>query len=294
MAVNRKHAGLKVIIGVLGVSFSAILVRFSDAPPMALVFYRIGFAALLMTVPGIRAFQREAGEIRRRDIIYSIISGFFLALHFAAYFTAVKETSIASAVVLVDAEVFFVAFIQRVFFKEKLSALSILGIVITFAGSVIIALGDASGTRGSLRGDLIALAGALCMGIYTVLGRQCRKDMSTGAYTTIVYWTAALTALLWLVIGKTPVVGYSWKDLGCAFGMTILCTLLGHSVFSWGLKYLPAAFVSTAKLLEPVFASLLGILFFRELPGLPAIAGGLVVIAGIWLTVRYMERGEGT
>ena len=73
------------------------------------------------------------------------------------------------------------------------------------------------------------------------------------------------------------------------FGMTVFCTLLGHSVFSWGLKYLPPAFISTVKLLEPVFASLLGLLLFGEVPGILTLLGGAVIIAGIALYSRIEE-----
>lgn len=281
---SKGSVKLIVIMGVLGVSFSAVLVRYADAPSMVLVLYRIGLAAVLMTLPGIRAIKKELPGITKKDFLCCLISGFFLALHFSAYFTAVKLTSIASAVVLVDVEVFFVAFVQVLLFKEKLSRWGIWGILITFTGSVIIALGDASGVSGSLEGDLIALAGAMFMGIYTIMGRMCRKHMSTSSYTTIVYCVTALTSLLILLLQEIPVMGYSVKDFLCAAGMTILCTLLGHSVFSWGLKFIQPSFISTVKLLEPVFASLLGILFFAEIPGVTAIAGGVIVIIGIWMT----------
>ena len=76
------------------------------------------------------------------------------------------------------------------------------------------------------------------------------------------------------------------KNLLVAFGLALMCTLLGHSIFSWGLKYEKASFVSTAKLLEPIFASVLGILLFREIPSVTSVAGGAVVITGIILCVR--------
>ena len=277
---------LIVTLGVLGMSFSAILVRYSAAPSMVLVFYRLFFAALIMTVPGIRGLVREWPDITAKDLFCCLVSGFFLALHFNAYFTAVKLTSIAAAVVLVDAEVFFVSFAMLFFFREKLKKQALFGILITFAGSVIIALGDAGGGGGSLAGDLWALSGALFMGIYTVMGKICRRHMSTGSYTMLVYWVTTLTALAFLRGQGLPVIGYSLTDIGCAFGMTILCTLLGHSVFSWGLKYISPAFISTVKLLEPVFASLLAILLFTEIPAATAVIGGMVVIGGIWLTGR--------
>ena len=199
---------------------------------------------------------------------------------------AVKLTSIAAAVVLADVEVFFVAFAMLALYKEKLTPLCVVGILVTFAGSVAIAAGDSAGAGGSLAGDLWALSAAFFMSIYTLMGRRCREHMSTGSYTAVVYWATALTSLLLLAVQGTPVLGYAPADIACAFGMTILCTLLGHSLFSWGLKFVSPSFISAAKLLEPVFASVLGTFFFAEIPGLPAAVGGAVVIGGIWLISR--------
>ena len=63
----------------------------------------------------------------------------------------------------------------------------------------------------------------------------------------------------------------------------------GHSVYSWGLKYLNASYITTIKLLEPVFASILGLLIFREIPGAFVIIGGAVVIGGIIYYTRNAE-----
>ena len=71
--------------------------------------------------------------------------------------------------------------------------------------------------------------------------------------------------------------------------MAVFCTLMGHSVFSWGLKYLPPAFVSTAKLMEPVFASALGLLLFREVPGMLTVIGGIIIILAVILYSRVEE-----
>jgi len=72
--------------------------------------------------------------------------------------------------------------------------------------------------------------------------------------------------------------------------MAVFCNLLGHSVFSWGLKYLPPSFISTAKLLEPVFASVWAFFLFREKPGLSVLAGGVVVLSGIALYCRITQE----
>ncbi|MCD8009295.1 MAG: DMT family transporter [Lachnospiraceae bacterium] len=271
-----------VILGVVGVSFSAILVKNSTAPSMVLVFYRMFLAALLLTVPGIAALRRERSAVTGKLLLCCLISGFFLALHFTLYFEAGKYTSIASALLLVDTEVFFVAFATLFFFREKIPQKAWIGILVTFVGSVIVGMGDAGGGSDAVRGDLCALLGSACMAVYTIMGKICRKSLSTTLYTTIVYWVAVVTTVILLSIQTVPLFGYGGEEILRGFGMAVLCTLLGHSVFSWGLRYVSASFISTAKLMEPVFASILGILFFREIPGAAEVIGGLVILAGIY------------
>ncbi|MDD6213235.1 MAG: DMT family transporter [Clostridiales bacterium] len=276
-----------ILLGVVGVSFSAVLVKSSTAPSMVLVFYRMLIAAAILTVPALLSLRKEKASLTARNLICCLISGFFLALHFTAYFESIQYTSIASSVLLVDTEVFFVSFVMMFFFHEKISRQGWIGIIITFLGSGIVALGDAGGGTDLLRGDIIALLGAAAMSVYTIMGKICRKTMTTTLYTTIVYWIAALTTLVFMTLRHTPITGYPVQDYLIAGGMAILCTLLGHSIFSWGLKYVEASFISTAKLMEPVFASILGIIFFFQLPSITAILGGILIIFGIYLVGSF-------
>jgi drug/metabolite transporter (DMT)-like permease len=121
------------------------------------------------------------------------------------------------------------------------------------------------------------------MAVYTMIGTVCRQRLSTTVYTGLVYGAAALTLLILSLATGQPLASCTPADLGAALGMAVFCTLLGHSVFSWGLRYLPAAWISTVKLLEPVFASLWGLALFGERPGLWVLCGGAVIILGILL-----------
>ena len=275
---------LIIILGVVGVSISAPLIRVSSAPSMVLVLYRVLIAALLLS-PVIALKNRvELRRIRRIDLILCLVSGLFLGLHFSCYFEALRFTSIASAVALVDTEVFFVAFMLLLLFKERIPWPAWIGIIITFIGSVLIARADAGDGSNMLLGDLIALTGALCMAVYTIIGKTVRQRITTTTYTFLVYLSAGITVLVILLCSGKPLIGYEPVNWWTALGMAVFCTLLGHSVFSWGLKYESAAFIATAKLLEPVFASLLGLLLFREMPKAAVIIGGCIVVAGLILT----------
>ena len=283
---------LLIILGVVGVSLSAPLIRISTAPSMVLVLYRVALAAILLLPYAMIRSRAELRELKKKELLLCLISGAFLGLHFCCYFEALRFTSIASAVVLVDTEVFFVAFLLLFLFRERISKPAWLGILITFAGSVVIAASDAGNGSNALLGDLIALAGAACMAVYTIIGKTCRQRITTTAYTVLVYLSAAVTVLVILLCSGVPISGYGPVNWLSALGMAVFCTLLGHSVFSWGLKYESAAFISTAKLLEPVFASLLGILLFREIPKTSVVLGGCIVILGVFLCTVFSTQNE--
>ena len=89
-----------------------------------------------------------------------------------------------------------------------------------------------------------------------------------------------------VLAGGETLVGWGAVNLLAGLGMAVFCTLLGHSVFSWGLKFLPPAFISTANLLEPVLASVWGLLLFDERPGPLVILGGGIILLGIALYGR--------
>lgn len=272
---------LIILLGVLGVSCSAILVRLSQAPSMVLVFYRMLFASVILLPWSIMAYRSEWKTLSRKTLLLSLLSGVFLGFHFTCYFSALRYTSIASAVVLVDTEVFFVALAAPLLLDKRVSRRGWIGILLTFLGSILIAAADAnSGNRAGI-GSALALLGAFCMAVYTLIGAKVRRTCSTTVYTTLVYTAGTVTVGLLLLLSGTPVIGYAPRDYAAALGLSLFCTLLGHSVFSWGLKYESPAYVSTVKLLEPVFATLLGLALFREIPTLPVILGGVIVIAGI-------------
>ena len=281
---------LIIILGVVGTSLSVPFVRFSNAPSMVLVLYRMAFATVIL-LPYILIKNRdEIKFLHIKEIILCLISGIFLGFHFSCYFESLNYTSIASAVVLVDTEVFFVAFISLLLFKEKISKIGWFGIVITFAGSVIIALADSGSGSNVLLGDALAFSGAAFMAVYTIIGKIVRKNMTTTTYTFIVYFMAGITVLIVLLISGKPIFGYDRINFLTALGMAVCCTLLGHSIFSWGLKYESASFVSTVILLEPVFATITGIFLFGETPSLTVVIGGIIVIAGIYTYSNYAEK----
>lgn len=276
---------LILMLGVLGVSVSSLLVRTASAPSLVTATYRLGWTVLLLLPMVLLHFRAELRRVRGRDLLLCGLSGVLLALHFATWFESLKWTSIASSTVLVSTEVIFTALGFALFLKGRIPRLGMAAIALSFAGSAALALADGGG-RGALYGDLLALAAAVFVSLYTLIGRVQRDHLSTTVYTFLTYSACLLTLLVLDGATLTPVVGYGWKEVLIGLGLAVACTLLGHSLFSYSLKYLSPSYVSAAKLCEPIFASLLGIPLFGEIPGGVQVFGSVLVLAGVLLYTR--------
>ncbi|MBQ9420412.1 MAG: DMT family transporter [Lachnospiraceae bacterium] len=278
-----------IFLGVVGVSFSGIFAKLFHAPSMYIAFLRLLILVVVMAVPFARVWSREKSLLTPKTLVCCAVSGLMLTLHFASFFEAVRLASVASGSLLINTSVFFVPMITIPCLGERPSAKAWFGMILTFIGSAVVAMADSGGGSNVLLGDALAVFGALCMAVYVIMGRVCRRTMSTTFYTTIVYFFAALATLIIVLAQGIPLTGYEPLDYACAFGLAIVSTLFGHSVFSWGLKYVSAAYIATIKLAEPVVAAILALIIFREMPGALTILGGAVIIIGVAWTAKYTE-----
>ena len=288
--MNKK---LIVIIGVFFGSVSGIFGRFSDSSSTVLVLYRMVFSVLIALPLTMVKNKEELFSVRGKPLILSVISGVFFGLHLVTYFESVKFTSISSSATLVSTEVFFVAFALEFLFKEKVSRKSWFGILITFLGACLIAAGDFADGSDVVKGDLLALLACFLMSVYTLIGRYVRKsDVSTNTYTCIVYTAAAATVGILSVLTGEALYPVSGRTLLCALALTVFCTFLCHSVYSWSLKFVQASYISDAKMLSPVFATVWGLLFFKEVPGALGVLGSIVVITGVLIYSNNLAAEE--
>lgn len=276
---------LILILGGIGASTSCLFTRWASCPAAVLACYRMLLTVVLMTPYMLLRCRKELSLVTRQQLLLCLASGVCLGLHFTCYFAAINHTSIAAGQTLSNAEVFFVALFSYILWKERISLPGWVGIVIIFGGGVIIALADA-GTGNALSGDLMGIGAGLTMACYTMIGRRNRRHMANSAYTYLVYSAAAATLLLLLLVTGTAFGGYGGVNWLCALGMALCCTLGGHTVFSWALKYFPAAHVSTIKLLDPLYCTLLGLLFLGEMPTVITLIGCAVLVGGTMLYIR--------
>lgn len=279
-----------LLLGVVGISFSAVLTRFAQAPASVIAFYRLAFAFLL-TLPYALVFQRHHfKKLQGSHWGYALLSGTFLAIHFLTWIKSLELTTVASSTVLVTLQPVFTMILGYVLFRERLTGLSLTGMLIAIGGSVIMGVSDFHVDRAHLAGDLLALSGGFFASVYILIGRKLRATMPAATYCTLVYGACALVLLIFNLFFANPLSGHGGVNLSLFLALALVCTLGGHSIFNWSLKHLEAVKVSTACLGEPLGATLLAFLLLHEVPGALQLVSGALILTGLVLFLRGSMR----
>ena len=293
MRYIEKHPMIMIIIGILGISLSSILVKYSAAPSAVTAAFRLLWTVLFLTpvVLGKSAVRKEFKEVPKKLAFLSCLSGLFLAVHFVLWFESLRHTSVASSTTIVCTEVIWVCLGFCLFMKGKLSPKAILAIAVTLGGSVLIAYSD-SGSGSQLYGDILSLLAAIAVAVYTLIGRVVRSKVSTTVYTYMVYTACAAVLVLTCLVQGQGLFYYGPSAIIVGALLAIFSTILGHSIFSWCLKYFSPSFVSASKLCEPVAAAAMAAFLFGEIPTMFQIIGGVLIIGGVCWYSRIERKAE--
>ncbi|QVW35200.1 DMT family transporter [Geobacter sulfurreducens] len=281
---------LAVLVGVFAVSFSALFVRLTTAPPLIIATYRLLFTFLLLAPATAASHFSGVRSMSRREIALSAASGVFLALHFVTWFTSLFYTSVASSVVIVTMQPVFVVVGAWLFFREKVPRLALLGGVVALCGSIVIGAGDFQLGMRAFVGDLLALAAAVFVSGYLLIGRKLRGNVELSGYTFVTYGASSLVLVSASFLSRTPFHPYPPLDWLLFFALAAVCTVLGHTVFNWVLRYVQASVVSVSILGEPIGAIVWASLFLGESPTLRQVAGGSLIFAGLYIFTRVSAR----
>ena len=294
MKYLEKHPMAVIAVGIVGISMSAIFVRYSTAPSAVLAAWRLIWSVVLMTplTLGKGEIRRELFSADKKSAGRSALSGLFLAAHFILWFEALGMTSVASAATLVCTEVIWVSLGFCLFLKGRISKKAALAIGITLLGSVLIALADSGAGEGHLEGDILAVLAAMASAVYMLLGRSAQRKLSTSVYTYLVYGSCALALVVLCLVQDTGLLASGANPVVVGFLLALFSTILGHTIFSWALKFFSPSFVSACKLLEPVGAGILAAFLFGEIPAVLALMGAALILFGVRYYAKIEEKAQ--
>jgi len=272
-----------LVFGIIGVSTGSIFARLADAPALVTAAYRVGLASLILVPLAAWKARDELRSLSFRDIRLAILSGFFLALHFATWISSLDYTAIANSVVLVNTIPLWVGLFTPLIAKDRLARATLVSIIVSVGGGVIIGFGDfATGGR-ALLGDLLAVIGAICAAIYLLIGRNLRRQLSLISYVALCYGSAALFLWLVVLVLKLPLTGYSTQTVTAFWAMALISQIIGHTSYNWALKWFSAGFVAVALLGEPIGATIMAYIIFDEGLTWMKFIGGLLILSAIYI-----------
>ena len=291
-----------IVFAILAVSTASIFIRFAqrEAPSLVIAALRLTFASLILAPIALTRYRDELRKLTRGDLLLGLLSGVFLAVHFATWISSLEYTSIASSVVLVSTGPLWVALLSPIFLKEPLTKPVLIGMLFALIGGTVIGLSDSCQIDNGLAcppfsefvqgkaflGNFLALVGAWAVAGYLIIGRRLRGGMSLIPYIFVVYGIAAIVLLgIMFTAGQSPI-GFSSMTYIWILLLALVPQLIGHSTYNWALRYLPAALVSITTLGEPIGSAVLAYFILSESPTVLTIFGGILILAGIYISSR--------
>jgi drug/metabolite transporter (DMT)-like permease len=284
---------LTLLIALVAMSTSGPVIRLAATAPLAVATWRLvmtlGVVAVALVLTGT---WRQLRRVAPRDLALATLAGVFLALHFWTWMTSLDLTTVAASTVLVSLQPVFVAAGSALWLAEHPVRGQWVGIAVAVLGAIVIGLGAASepGASHALTGDALALAGAVAGAAYVLAGRRLRRTLDLWPCVALMYTATLLVLLLFVAWQQVPLWPQPARAWWAFVALAIGPMLLGHTLLSYALRYLPAHVVNLTAIGEPVGAGLLAWLLLRELPTPATALGGGIAVAGLAVAARATAR----
>ena len=290
--LSRRSAYVSLALGVFGIAWSAILVRWSGVSGLVSAFYRLAFATIVF-IPWRLLAKPPVTTATRAAKVAAIIAGILFAADLAFFNSAVMATSAANASLLGVNAPIFVAFGAWIMYGERPTSRFWLGFALAFAGMFAIVGADVLVHPSLGYGDALAVAGAVCYGVYILYVHRSRAGMDT---LTFSLWSAGVGAVCMLivcVIARQPLSGFSGRSWAALIALALTSQVIGQLFIAHALGHLPAAPSSIGLLGQAPLTALLAWPMLGERIRLGQVVGGALVLAGVVVVnVTRLSAGD--
>ena len=292
MEKSRRNIGPVLIIlagcfwGSMGI-FVRRLTAFGFSP-IQIVSLRITVAALVFAL--LQLIRDRSGfRIARRDLPLFLGLGFGSILFFTVcYFSAITIMPLSTAAILLYTSPIWIMLMSVLFFREKLNRTKLTALALAFAGCVLVS--GISGEGLTLAGLLLGLGSGLGYGLYSILGTIALRKYSPYTVTTYTFLFAAAGS--WLACGPADMVS-KFSTANNLTGLLFFCVLTGlvtavipFLAYTLGLRTVEASRAGILATIEPLVATLVGILFYSESLTLLSGMGIVLILAAVVLLNR--------
>ncbi len=283
------HLGLFLTAAIWASTFLNIKIVLLQLPPNTIAFLRFLAASLAL---GLYMLCTRQPAIRRQDWLRLAVCGLTgVALYNFLQNQGLQYAGATDAAILTATSPVFLALFAWAILKERISRIQSLGITIALAGSVLVA------TNGSLAnlamnplrvyGDTLVLMTGLAWAAYSTIVKTLLERYP--AATVLGYSTFAGTLfLLPLSLAELPI-NFAAVTLSCWLNVIYLglfASTLAYLIWNLALTRVAAVTAASYIYLIPVLTAVMSTVYYRQLPSLYTIIGGLIVLGGTYLTSR--------
>lgn len=272
--------------GAVAIAFGPIFVRLSELGPSATAFHRLFLALPFLWIWLARQPRAAARPAGRSDHLALVAAGLFFAADLAVWHWSIRFTSVANSTLLANFAPVFVTFAAWALFGHRPTRLFVAGMALALAGAITLMGESLALDPEHLKGDALGMTTAAFYAGYILSVSRLRARLPT---VTIMAWSGLVTTLALLPVallsGESliPPTPRAWAVL---LGLALVSQVAGQSLIAHALAHLPAGFGSVALLLQPAVAAVLAWALLAEPLSLWQAAGGVVILAGIWLARR--------
>ncbi len=252
---------------------------------VVIVFGRVVFASAALLLASL-VQKNILRSVSRRNLLAFVLLGMLLAGHWTTFFQSVKDAGVALALITFTTFPVFVAFLEPLFFRERLRAVDVIRAALALAGIVILQPRFELNDRAT-QGILWGIASGATFALLTLLNRRFVRDHSSMTIALYQDLFAAAVLLPFVFAGGQSIM---IRDLLLLAVLGILCTAVAHSLFIAGMHAVSARTASMIACLEPVYGALLAVLFLGDSLPLRTLLGG-VVILGVAFHATVKPRG---
>lgn len=292
MNTNHKPNGTLLIIfaGVFWASMGIFVRGLTDLAgftSIQIVSLRLCVAALSFALI-LWIKDPEGFRVRLKDIPHFLGLGFGSVLFFTAcYFTAIRMMTLSMAAILLYTSPIWVMLLSVLLFREKMTARKLLALAVSFLGCVFVSGFGSDESITSPSGILIGLGAGLGYGLYSILGTIALRRYSTYTVTAYTFVTAAAGSLflcslpdLWHKITVCP-----RKPYLCFFIILtgLVTAVIPFLLYTLGLEQVEASRAAILATVEPMVATLIGVVVFHEYMTMSSALGILCIISAIVL-----------
>ena len=278
---NKTTDYLSLAVGVVCLSLAGPLVKMTEeAGSFAMGFIRLTLGTIFVLPLG------KPWEIRKsgKSVLWAMLSGLFMFIHFTSWFFALKLVSVAVAVTLLATLPVFVIFFEYLFYRKIPYPLQLVGIVIAIAGTVLISF-PSFGNSSQVTGILYMFAAASAGSLYLICSVQAQKQLSIWQTVSVMYPTTAFCFLIAVLLTGQTLTGYSSNTYLWILAVAVVPQFVGHTALNLGCKSLSPVIATTATLVEPAIASVIAWFAFGQNITWFVAVGGIIVLFGVFITI---------